>query len=238
MAGDFDNKVILITGASGNVGAAAARRFAAGGARLALVARSTDSLASLAAELGGDPLLLAADLTQADEVDRIVTQAEARYGQIDALIHTVGGFFMGKPVSETAVDELTRAWTLNTLPVFLMTGRVARHMLERGVQGHLVVVVAKSAQAGAAKQAAYTASKAAALRIVESLAAEVRESGIHVNAISPRTIDTPENRADMPKADFSKWVTPEEVADAMAFLASPASAGLYGANLEVFGRAG
>lgn len=238
MAGTFANKVVLITGASGNVGAAAARRFAAEGAQLALVARSSADIEPLAAELGGDPLLLAADLTQPDDVNRMVEQVEARYGQIDVLAHTVGGFFVGKPVSDTDVNELERAWKLNTLPVFLTTGRVARHMLEHSVQGHIVVVLAKSAQAGAAKLAPYTAAKAAALRVVESLAAEVRDSGIHVNGISPRTIDTPENRADMPKADTSKWVTVEEMADAIAFLASPASAGMYGANLEVYGRAG
>lgn len=168
----------------------------------------------------------------------MVEQAEARYGQIDVLVHTAGGFFAGKPVYETDLDDLERAWKLNTLPVFLTAGRVARHMLERKLAGHIVVVLAKSAQAGAAKLAPYTASKAAAQRIVESLAAEVRDAGIHVNGISPRTIDTPENRADMPKADTSKWVTVEEMADAIAFLASPASGGLYGANLEVYGRAG
>jgi len=238
MAADFENKVVLITGASGSVGAAAARRFAAGGARLALVARQTADIQPLAAELGGEPLLLAADLTQPDAVNRMVEQVEARFGQIDILAHTVGGFFVGKPVSEMAVDELERAWKLNTLPVFLTAGRVARHMLEHRIEGHIVVVLAKSAAAGSAKLGPYTASKAAAQRLVESLAAEVRDSGIHVNGISPRTIDTPANRADMPKADTSKWVTVEQMADAIAFLASPASGGMYGANLEIFGRAG
>lgn len=237
MAGEFENKVVLVTGATGNVGAAVAKRFAAGGARLALAARKTADLEPLAAELGGEPLLLAADLTQPDAVEAMVAQVEARYGRIDVLAHTVGGFFFGQPISATAVGELERAWRLNTLPVFLVTGRVARHMLDHQIEGHIVVVLAKSAEQGAKGLSGYTASKAAAQRIVESLSAEVRDAGIHVNGVSPRTIDTPENRADMPKADTSKWVTVEQMADAIAFLASPASAGIYGTSLEVFGPA-
>ena len=237
MAGDFENKVVLITGASGNVGAAAARRFAAGGARLALVARNTADIEPLAAELGVERLLLAADLTQPDAVNQLVEQVEARFGQIDVLAHTVGGFIAGKTVAEGAADELERAWRLNALPVYIVAGRVAPHKQEHNVHRHIVFMPARSAAAGAAKLASYTSSKAAAQRIVESLAAEVRDAGIHVNAVSPRTIDTPENRADMPKADTSKWVTVEQMADAIAFLASPASSGIYGTNLEVFGRA-
>lgn len=237
MAGDFANKVVLVTGASGNVGSAVARRFAAGGAKLALVGRSTDDLKPLADELTSETLLLAADVTDADAVDAMVAQVVEKFGQIDVLAHTVGGFFMGEPVTATATSELEKAWKLNTLPVFLVGGRVARHMQEAQVVGHLVFVLAKSAGQGAPKLSGYTASKAAAQRIVESLAAEVKDAGIHVNAVSPRTIDTPQNRADMPKADTSKWVTVEQVADAIAFLASPASAALYGANLDLSGRA-
>lgn len=237
MTSEFENKVVLVTGASGNVGAAAARRFAEGGARLALAARDVADIEPLAAELGGETLLLAADLTQPDAVDALVQQVEARFGQIDVLAHTIGGFFVGQPVAATAVEELERAWKLNTLPVFLVAGRVARHMLDNNVTGHIIVVLAKSAEQGAKGLSGYTASKAAAQRIVESLAAEVRDAGIHVNGISPRTLDTPENRADMPKADTSKWVSVEQFADAIAFLASADSAGIYGTNLEVFGPA-
>lgn len=237
MTREFENKVVLITGAAGNAGEAAARRFAAGGAKLALAARNAAALQPLANELGGDVLTLSADVTRADDVDAMVARVEARYGNIDILAHTVGGFFVGQPVSATAVDELERAWRLNTLPVFLVAGRVARHMQERGIQGHIIVVLAKSAEQGAKNLSGYSASKAAAQRIVESLAAEVQDAGIHVNGISPRTLDTPENRAAMPKADTSKWVTPEQFADAIAFLASSASAGIYGTTLEVFGPA-
>lgn len=237
MPREFENKVVLITGASGNVGSAVARRFAGGGARLVLVGRDTDQLTSFGAELQAESLAISADLTKADEVESMVAQAEARFGHIDILAHTVGGFTFGKHVYDPGLDALEKMWNLNVVPVYLTCGRVARHMLEHQVAGHITVVLARAAQRGGARTSAYTASKAAALRLVESLALEVRDQGIHVNAVSPSIIDTPQNRADMPKADVSKWVTAEQIADTIAFLSSDAAAGLYGANLEVYGRA-
>jgi len=110
-------------------------------------------------------------------------------------------------------------------------------MLEKGVAGKIVFVLARASLKGAAGSSAYTASKAAAQRVMESLSAEVRDAGIHVNAVLPSTIDTPPNRESMPKADTSKWVTPEQVADAIAFLASDAASALHGVSLEVYNRA-
>jgi NAD(P)-dependent dehydrogenase (short-subunit alcohol dehydrogenase family) len=170
-------------------------------------------------------------------VNAMVEQIEARFGQIDILAHTVGGFASGKAVTEGDLGILEKMWNLNVVPVYLTCGRVAKHMLDKGTGGHITVVVARSALKGSAKSGPYTASKAASLRLIESLALEVRDQGIHVNAVSPSTIDTPQNRADMPNADTSKWVTAEQIADAIAFLSSEAGAAFYGANLEVYGRA-
>jgi NAD(P)-dependent dehydrogenase (short-subunit alcohol dehydrogenase family) len=236
MAGEFEGKVVLITGASGNLGSAAAKRFAAGGAKLVLVGRELDALKTMGDGLGVDCLPVSADLSSEEAVNAMVEQVEGHYGRIDALAHTVGGFASGKAVSEPGLDVLEKMWNLNVVPVYLVCGRVARHMLEHEISGAIISVVARSALKGSAKTGAYTASKAAALRILESLALEVRDKGIHVNAISPSTIDTPINRKDMPNADPSKWVTAEQIADAMAFLASDAAAGIYGTNLELYGR--
>lgn len=233
---EFTNKVVLITGATGNVGRATARRFAREGARLALVARVASDLDALVGELNTDTLVLEADLTNADDVERVVSQVEAAWGQIDVLVHAVGGYAGGKAVYEPGTELLEKMWRLNVLPVQLVAGRVARHMLDRGVRGHIIIFGARSGLRGGARSSAYSAAKAAAMRIAESLAAEVRDQGIHVNIILPSTIDTPENREAMSKADPDKWVTPEQFADTVAFLASPASAGLYGANVEVYGR--
>lgn len=233
---EFADKVVVIIGATGNVGSAAARRFAGEGAKLVLVSRRAAALDRLVDELNAETMVVTADLANAGEVDALVNQVEARWGQIDVLVHAAGGFAGGAHVYDPGTELLDRMWQTNVTPVYLTAGRVARHMLEKGVRGHIVVVASRSALRGGARAAAYAASKAAALRIVESLALEVRDQGIHVNAVSPSTIDSPENRAAMPKADPDKWVTPEQVVDAIVFLASAAGAGLYGANLEVYGR--
>ena len=237
MAAEFADRVVMVTGAGGNLGSAIARRFAAGGARLVLVNRSVEPLTALVGELGGDPMTAAVDVGQEDAVDALVRQVEARYGRIDVLAHAVGGFASGKAVYEPGLDQLDGMWNLNVRPLYIVCGRVARSMLEHQVAGHITAVAARSGLRGAAKTSAYTASKAATLRIIESLALEVRDQGIHVNAVSPSTVDTPTNRESMPKADPSKWVTAEQVADAVAFLSSQAGSAFYGANLEVYGRA-
>jgi NAD(P)-dependent dehydrogenase (short-subunit alcohol dehydrogenase family) len=236
MAGEFEGKTVLVTGAAGYIGSAVSRRFAAEGAKLVLAGRTPEPLNALADSLAAETTVEPVDVTREDQVEALVQRIEARSGRIDVLVHTVGGFRAGQAVYEPGLELLDAMWNLNVRPVYLVLGRVARHMIEREVKGNLVAVVARSALRGSAKTAAYTASKAAALRIIESLALEVRDRGIHVNAVSPSTVDTPENRADMAKADFSKWVEPEELADAILFLSSPRSAGIFGTNLEVYGR--
>lgn len=234
--GAFEGKVVLVTGASGNLGQVVAREFAAQGAKLVLVAREAEALKALAGELPTESMTEAADLGDVASVDALVQRVEAQFGGIDVLAHTVGGYAAGKPVHETDIDTLEKMLSLNVRPVFVTAGRVAKSMVERGTGGKIVVVLAKAALKGGAKNGAYTASKAAAQRLVESMALELRDLGINVNAVLPSIIDSPANRADMPNADTSKWVTAQEVADAMLFLASPAADKIHGASLEVYGR--
>ena len=115
--------------------------------------------------------------------------------------------------------------------------RIARHMVEKNVSGKIVIVLARSGLKGSSNHGAYTASKAAAQRIMESMSAELRDKGINVNGVLPSTIDTPSNRESMPNADFSKWVAPEELASAIAFLASDQARAIHGTSLEVYNRA-
>ena len=232
----LDGKVVLVTGATGNLGQVVARKFAGQGAKLVLVARNADDLKALADELGGETMTEAADLGDLESVDALVKRVEARFGGIDVLAHTVGGYAAGKPVHETGIDVLEKVINLNVRPVFVTGGRVAQSMVERGQGGKIVVVLAKSALKGSANNGAYTASKAAAQRIVESMALELRDQGINVNAVLPSTIDTPQNRKEMPNADPAKWVTVDDLADAILFLASPEAAKVTGTSLEVYGR--
>jgi NAD(P)-dependent dehydrogenase (short-subunit alcohol dehydrogenase family) len=239
MANEFAGKVVMITGAGGNLGQAVVKRFADGGAALALVDRSPDKLAPFLSELGVSAdryHIVPADLADAAQVDALVQAFEQRFGQIDVLAHTVGGYGAGTPVHETGLDLWDKMMNLNARPVFIVGGRVAKHMVEKGIKGKIIFVLARNALKGAAKQGAYTASKAAAQRVMESMALELRDRGINVNAVLPGTIDTPPNRKDMPNADFSKWVQPAQLADAIAFLASDAASALVGASVEVYGR--
>ncbi|HEX2908087.1 MAG TPA: SDR family NAD(P)-dependent oxidoreductase [Phototrophicaceae bacterium] len=233
MVGEWADKVVMITGASGNLGQAATRRFVRAGAKLVLVERDKRKLAEMVAEVGG--FAGAADVTDAASVDALVKQVEAEYGRIDVLAHTVGGFAAGQRVHEAGLDVWDKMLNLNAKSVYVTAGRVAQHMVERQIQGSIVAVVAKNAYRGTAKAAAYSASKAAAQRVIESMAAELGPLGITVNAIAPSMIDTPQNRAASPNADYSKWVQPEEIADAIDFLA--ASRSINGHTLDIFGRA-
>lgn len=236
MPADFTHKVVLITGAGGNLGQVVARRFAQGGARLVLVERDVARLEQIAQSLGGEVMTIGSDVTDAGAVDAMVKAVEARFGQIDVLAHTVGGYTAGQPVHETPQEVWDRMFNLNVRPIYLVCGRVARHMLDHGVSGKIVMVLARASLAGSANSAAYTASKAAAERIMQSMAAELMNHGINVNGVLPSIIDTPPNREAMPKADFSKWVTADDIANGIAFLASDDARSLHGVSLPVYGR--
>lgn len=236
---DFADKVVLVTGAAGNLGSAVVRRFADGGAKVALVDRSRDHMLNVIKALNGKRTLykgFIGDLSKPDKARKLTDNIIEHFGQIDMLVHTVGGYAAGKPVHESDIDVLEQMLALNVRPLYLLGGTVAAHMVDKNIQGSLIFILAKAGQQGSRNMAAYTASKAAATRIMESMAAELKDRSIRVNGVSPSTIDTPANRQSMPNADTSKWVTPAQLADAIAFLCSPAASGIYGVNLEVFGR--
>ncbi len=240
--GDFDGKTVLITGAAGNLGNAVVNAFAERSAKLVLADRSADKLEAEQERLTKDypdleVMAVVANLSKADTVDAMFEEAASRFGHVNVVVHTVGGFSMGPKVADGDLDELRKMFELNVVPLFLTAGRGAQHMLTHDVKGKIIVVLARAALEGGAKQSAYRSSKAAAQRVMESLSLEVRDKGINVNGIMPSTIDTPPNRESMPNADFSKWVTPEQLADAIVFLASPAADALHGVSLPVYNRA-
>lgn len=234
MAGEFAGKVVMITGAGGNLGQAVAQRFQAGGASLVLVGRTATELETVAAQTGG--LVVTADVTDQASVEAAIAAAVQHHGRVDVLAHTVGGYAAGTPVHEGILETWDKMMALNARSVLVTAGSVAKHMVDHQIAGRIVVVLARGAFKGAANHAAYTASKAAAQRIIESMAAELADKGITVNAVSPSVIDTPPNRSAMPKADFSKWVQPAQLADAIAFLAQDSSGAINGETLEVNAR--
>ncbi|KXK48812.1 MAG: SDR family NAD(P)-dependent oxidoreductase [Phototrophicaceae bacterium] len=234
----LDGKVVMVTGGGGNLGRGVAAVFSGYGARLALVDLQADRVNQIAAALPGGVESHAGfggDLSTPEGVQAVIDAVLSRFGRIDALVHTVGGFSAGNPVHQESLDVLDGMINLNVRPLYLVGGAVARHMLDRGEGGSIVFILARAGLKGAKNMAAYTASKAAATRVMESMAAELKEFNIHVNGVSPSTIDTPANRESMPNADPGKWVTAAQVAEVCAFLCG-GDTGVYGANLEVFGK--
>lgn len=235
---DFSEKVILVTGAAGNLGQAVSFAFYAAGGSLGLVGRRHEKLVELFAEQipeGERGLYVTADLTAEQSVAAMVDAVLARYGRIDILVNIAGGFTMGTAVHETPVQTWEFMLNLNARTTFLMSRAVIPHMLT-AEQGKIVNVAARAGLAGKAKMAPYVVSKSAVIRLTESMAAELKDHNINVNCILPGTIDTPQNRADMPKADYDKWVSPAALADVILFLASDAARAVHGAAVPVYGR--
>ncbi|MFQ5435327.1 MAG: SDR family NAD(P)-dependent oxidoreductase [Anaerolineae bacterium] len=234
----FSNQVVIITGATGNLGKAIVRAFQGAGAKLALVDRSADHLQQVFPDLVDSPdhyLANCADLTHPDDVGGAIREVIKYFGRLDVLINAAGGFRAGTLLHETPLETWEFMLNLNARSVFITSQIVIPYMLQQG-RGKIVNVAARAALSGGAKMSVYSVSKSAVVRLTESMAAELKDAGINVNCILPGTIDTPPNRQAMPHADHSRWVKPEAMADAILFLASEAAREIHGAALPVYGR--
>jgi NAD(P)-dependent dehydrogenase (short-subunit alcohol dehydrogenase family) len=230
----FEQRTVMVTGATGNLGKAVAASFSSLGAQLALIGRSADLLGKTFGDEGPRRLFLPTDLLDTVAVEASFATAVERFGRIDALCNLAGGFRMGEAVHETADKTWDLMWDLNVRTLLNMVRVVVPHMIARG-GGTIVNVGAYSAQKGLAQMAAYCAAKSDVIRITESMAAELREKNINVNCVLPTILDTPENRAAMPGADASKWVAPQDLASVIVFLASESAHAIHGASVPVTG---
>ena len=235
---NFSDRVVMVTGAAGNLGRAVARAFQTAGAKLVLVDRAADRLQRLFPDLVDSPnyfLATSVDMTDADAVEAMVDEAVKRFGRVDVLVNTVGGFRAGTPVHETSFETWDFLLNLNARTVFTASRAIIPHMLRQG-SGRIVNVAARAALKGGARMAAYSVSKSGVVRLTESMAAELKKDGINVNCVLPGTIDTPQNRKAMPKANHSRWVKPEAIAAVILFLASDAARAVQGAAIPVYGK--
>jgi NAD(P)-dependent dehydrogenase (short-subunit alcohol dehydrogenase family) len=157
-----------------------------------------------------------------------------RFGGIDALVNVAGGF-RWELLRDGEVETWDELYAINLRTAVVACKAALPALLERG-RGRIINVGAGAAARAAAGMGAYAASKSGVERLTESLAAELRDRGVTVNAVLPGIIDTPRNRADMPDADFARWVAPEAIADVIVFLASDAARAVTGAAVPVFGR--
>lgn len=234
---DLAGQVVVVTGAAGNLGGAVARSFLSAGARLVLVDHAPDRLQALFPDLVNSPdhkLATSIDLTNAAAVSLMAEQAVKRFGRLDVLVNTVGGFDAGTPVHETTADAWAHMFTLNLRTMLVASRAVVPYMLLQE-SGKIVNVAARAALHGSSTMAPYSASKSAVMRATESMAAELKNRGINVNCVMPSIIDTDQNRAAMPKANHDRWVRPEAIADVILFLASSAARAINGAAIPVYG---
>jgi NAD(P)-dependent dehydrogenase (short-subunit alcohol dehydrogenase family) len=228
---DLSGKVIVVTGSDGALGQAVAATLSAYGARVALLTRSPAYNAAQPAgalHMGGVDLTLEAPARAA--MERVAQQA----GRLDGLINAAGAFRWEK-VNEGTLDSWDAMYKINLKTAVISCQAALPHLLRSG-SGRIVNVGAMAAVKASAGMGPYAASKAGVVQLTEALADELKDRGITVNAVLPSTLDTPKNRIDMPKADFSRWVTPAQAAEVIAFLVSDEASAVTGALIPVAGR--
>jgi NAD(P)-dependent dehydrogenase (short-subunit alcohol dehydrogenase family) len=225
----MNGKVVVVTGASGALGRVVAEAALARGARVAGVDHAPSQI-----EASPDRIEIGSlDLSDAAQAKTAIDAVASHFGKVDALINIAGGFAF-ETVAEGDPKTWQRMYALNVLTA-LNASRAAIPHLAASPAGRIVNVGAMGALQAGAGMGPYAASKAGVHRLTEALAAEWKGK-ITVNAVLPSTIDSPANRASMPKADFAKWVAPRELADVILFLASDAASAVTGALLPVSGR--
>jgi NAD(P)-dependent dehydrogenase (short-subunit alcohol dehydrogenase family) len=230
----FTGKVVLVAGGTGGLGHAVSLAFLNEGARLLVTWQDDREFASLENAVGAKPGLTGyrVDVTDDAAVQKLIEGILAEHGRLDVLVNTVGGYAGGTKLWQSEPATLDRMLALNLRSGFALSRAAARAMLLPG-RGAIVNVAAKAALDHGAGLGAYAASKAAAVAMMDSLAADLQGTGVRVNSILPSIIDTDANRKAMPGADFAKWPKPEDIARVILFLCSDEARVIHGAAIPV-----
>jgi NAD(P)-dependent dehydrogenase (short-subunit alcohol dehydrogenase family) len=223
----LEGKRIAITGAFGSLGAAAVQAALAAGAQVAAIDRADPP-----ADTHGVRAIGGVDLADAAQAKAAIDDAARALGGLDALVN-IAGTFRFETLADGSPDTWDLLYRINVRTAVAASKAALAHLPDGG---RIVNIGAASALKAGAGVGAYTASKAGVLRFTESLAEELKARNITVNAVLPSIIDTPPNRRDMPKADFAKWVRPEQLADVIVFLLSDQASAITGALIPVTGR--
>ena len=238
MSSDFSDKVVLVAGGTGGLGQAVSLAFLEEGAQVAVTWRHESEFQSLkdlaanhAIRLSGFNVDVTDPVQTADLVDQIVS----RSNQLDVLVNTVGGYAGGTPLWALEPEVFARMIDLNLRATYALAKSAVPPMLARK-SGSVVNIASKAAWNHAAGASAYTSTKAAAVALIDSLAADLIGTGVRANSILPSIIDTEANRKAMPNADFSKWPKAEDIAQVVLFLASDRARVIHGAAIPVFGN--
>ena len=236
---NFHDKIVLVTGGTGGLGRAVTMAFLEAGATVSAtyhVAEEFAAVVAAAQRIGAAaPAGLSVDVTDAQAVEKCIAEIVERHGRLDILVNTVGGYAGGTNLWEVDPRTYDKMLQLNLKAGFVLARGVVPQMIKQN-RGWIVNIASKAAFDHAAGGALYAASKAAALALMDSLAAEVKPFNINVNSVLPSIIDTAANRKAMPEADFSKWPKPEEIARVILFLCSEEARVIHGAAIPVYGR--
>jgi NAD(P)-dependent dehydrogenase (short-subunit alcohol dehydrogenase family) len=235
---DFANKIVVIAGGTGGLGNAVSRAFLEEDAKVIVTYRKEEEFAALKLGAGAKASALegfALDVTDEGATSEFVGRVLSQHGRVDALVNTVGGYAGGVTLWELETKVFDTMLSLNLRSAYMLARAVVPAMLKQK-HGAIVNVAAKAALDHGAGASAYAASKAAAVAMMDSLAADVKGTGVRVNSILPSIIDTAVNRQAMPDANFREWPKPEEIAQVILFLCSDNAAVVHGAALPVYGN--
>ena len=233
MGESLQGQVAIVTGASGALGTEVTKSLIAAGATVVGIDRTGAGAASLGKEFH----LVGANLTDAKEVQGVVAKVITQFAKIDVLVHVMGGFAGGASVAETDDATWQKMMDINLNAAFYVL-RAVVPVMRQAQHGRIIAIGSRQAVQSAAGVGAYSASKAALVSLVQTVALENNHKNIRANVILPGTMDTPANRAAMPKANFEKWVKPAHVAELVVWLAGEAGGEITGAAIPVYGPEG
>jgi NAD(P)-dependent dehydrogenase (short-subunit alcohol dehydrogenase family) len=223
-------KVVLVTGANGGLGTYVTQAFLDAGATVIGTSRKIQQ----SDFIGPSFSAMAAEISTRESAKVLVDQVTARFGKLDVLVHTVGGFAGGQSITETDDSTFQRMFDLNLNSVFHILRATIPALRQTG-DGRFIAIGSRAALEPGAGVGAYSASKAAMVSLIRTMALENKDAGLRANVILPGTMDTPANRKAIPNADVSKWVRPAAVANLITWLAGDAGKDINGAVIPVYG---
>jgi NAD(P)-dependent dehydrogenase (short-subunit alcohol dehydrogenase family) len=237
---DLTGKVTLIPGGLGGAGQAVTRAFLESGAEVVAVGRADrkggESFLAQLGDLAAKLTIRQANVMDEPEVEGLIQSVTQQHHRLDVLINLVGGYNAGQPVTDLDLGTWEGMLDLNLRAAFLLSKHAGRAMISQE-WGAIIHVSSRAAREGRRNAAAYAVAKNAVLTLAEIQAEELRDANITVNTLLPSIIDTPANRASMPRANFGRWPKPEEIARVLLFLASSDARLISGAAIPVYGRA-
>jgi NAD(P)-dependent dehydrogenase (short-subunit alcohol dehydrogenase family) len=234
----FAGKVALVAGGTGGLGRAVSLAFLREGASVVVTYRKQQEFDALRSAAAADAPALegrAVDVTDEHAVADFVAGVLSRHRQLDAIVNTIGGYAGGIKLWDLETEVFEVMLSLNVRAGFTLARAVMPALLKQR-RGSFVNIAAKAAVDHGAGAAAYAASKAAAVAMMDSLAADALGTGVRVNSVLPSIIDTAANRQAMPGSNFASWPKPEDIAQVILFLSSDAARTIHGASIPVYGN--